>query len=60
MKIKMTRTVTVMTIILYVLLMGGVIYGMWLVGRKINYAWSYEDQVKETIKATIKPECLKP
>lgn len=49
-----------MTIILYVLLMGGVIYGMWLVGRKINYAWSYEDQVKETIKATIKPECLKP
>lgn len=36
-----------------------VVYGMWTIGRVINYSLSYEDMVQETICEMVKPEHLK-
>lgn len=33
-------------------------YGCWVVGRKLNYYFSYEEQVKTTVISMVKPECL--
>lgn len=30
----------------------GFIYGMWTLARTLNYSFSYEDQVKQTVKDT--------
>lgn len=34
-------------------------YFVWQIKRKINYNFSYKDMVVETIKETVKSECLK-
>ncbi len=39
---------------------GAVGFGGWWLERKIHYSLSYENSVKQTIKETVKPECLKP
>lgn len=35
------------------------IYGLWLVGKWVNYKLAYEDGVVSTIEEMVKPECLK-
>jgi len=34
-------------------------FGAWYVGRSINYKMSYKDMVEQTIKETVKEECLR-
>lgn len=35
------------------------VFGMWKLGRQINYSFNYKDMVKETIQENVKKECLK-
>lgn len=35
-------------------------YGMWQLKRTINYSWSYESQVRDTVCEIVKPEYVKP
>jgi hypothetical protein len=37
----------------------GISYGLWVLGKKANYSFQYESMVKETIKETVKQECLR-
>lgn len=34
-------------------------YYAWALGRKINYSLQYENMVVETIRNSVKSECLK-
>jgi len=34
-------------------------YGLWWIGKRANYSFQYEAMVKETIRETVKQECLK-
>lgn len=34
-------------------------YGAFLLERWINYTFSYESSVAETVREIVKPECLK-
>ena len=45
------------TIIVSALLIA-TIYGLWLVGKWMNYKLAYEDGVKTTVEEMVKPECL--
>jgi hypothetical protein len=45
--------------VLGIVLFFALIYGLWQVGRHLNYSWSYEDMVQETICETVKHEHLK-
>lgn len=49
------------TIILTIafLLIGASIYALYVAGKKLNYMLQYESMVIETVKDTVKPECLK-
>ena len=45
----------IMAIILFI----AAAFGLWMVGKKINYALSYESMVRETVEQMVKEECLK-
>jgi hypothetical protein len=34
------------------------IFGMWTVGKKFNYKYSYESMVEQTVKHMVKSEYL--
>ena len=42
--------------VLFIIFVG---YFSWKIGRRINYSWSYEDMVKDTVRQMVKEECLK-
>jgi hypothetical protein len=42
-----------------IVLVVGVVYGVWAVSTLIKYKMSYQDLVVETIREQVKPECLK-
>ncbi|HRZ18587.1 MAG TPA: hypothetical protein P5136_00895 [Methanofastidiosum sp.] len=42
-----------------VIVCAAISFGIYYLGKKINYAVSYESMVKDTIKEMVKPECLK-
>ena len=46
-------------IITVIVFMIAVSIACWQIGRAINYQLSYKDMVIETIKETVKEECLK-
>lgn len=35
------------------------VYFVWLIGKKINYAFSYQAMVQAEIRNMVKPEALK-
>jgi len=35
------------------------VYGLWYLGKKVNYALSYQSMVQAEIRAMVKPEALK-
>jgi len=37
-----------------------IIIGIWKIERAVNYKFGYENDVKQTIRDLVKPECLKP
>jgi len=37
-------------------LVGGLLYGIWQIERKINFTFSYEDQVKQVMNEEINPK----
>ena len=37
----------------------GAVYGLWAVGKWVNYKLAYESGVKATIEEMVKSECLK-
>ena len=41
--------------ILIVILTLGIVYGTWLVKRKVNYSFEYEEQVSKTVKEITDP-----
>ena len=41
--------------ILIVILTLGIVYGTWLVKRKVNYSFEYEEQVTRTVKEITDP-----
>jgi len=42
-----------------IVLLIGIIYSIWDIGRIINYKLSYKNMVRETIKEMVKKESLK-
>lgn len=34
-------------------------YGLWTVGKRVNYKLQYHDMVVETVRDNVKQECLK-
>ena len=34
-------------------------YAAWTVGKRINYAWQYEDMVRATVREMVKESALK-
>ena len=54
----MKNLVKTVTIILISSVVGASIWGVWEVGRRINYNFSYNDMVLDTIKDNVKSECL--
>jgi hypothetical protein len=45
-------------IIIGILVVLATSYGLWMLKRKINYAFQYESLVLETIQQQVKPNCL--
>ena len=45
----------IITGILLVLLSLGIVYGIWLIKRKVNYSFEYEAQVTKTVKEITDP-----
>ena len=35
------------------------IYGATLLGKKVSYSYSYEEEVRQTVRDMVKPEYLK-
>ena len=35
-----------------------IVYGAWIIGKRINYSLSYEGMVKKTVQEMVKDECL--
>lgn len=52
---KERDVITPIVVLIVALLIG---YGCWVVGRKLNYYFSYEEQVKSTITQMVKSECI--
>ena len=50
---------TALAYVLGIIIVAGLSYGMWQLGRHINYSLSYEDMVQETVCEMVKPEHLK-
>jgi len=55
MKEKLIKPIIIIAITSVV---SGLTWGVWEVGRRINYSFSYENMVLESIKTTVKTECL--
>jgi len=49
-KIGFIPTMIIVSVVVFALAVGG-----WFIKREFNYSFNYESQVKETIKAEIKP-----
>ena len=43
-----------------VLIFVAVGYAGWKLERGCNFQFGYEEKVQETVRAMVKPECLKP
>ena len=48
-----------LSVVVFVVVFLGVIYGGFWIAKKTSYFFFYEDFVKETIKEVVKPEALK-
>lgn len=46
-------------IILIIAIVSSISFGLWKVGKKINYSLGYKTMVEQTIKEMVKPEALK-
>lgn len=55
----MKDKISILLILTAIFAIVGVSYGVWHLQKRWNYAWSYEDQVKQTIREMVKEEALK-
>jgi len=55
----MKKVWTVLAVISAISMIVTLLYGSWMIGRKINYAIGYESTVRDTIKEMVRPEALK-
>lgn len=44
--------------VILIIVVGLVVCPMWQLGKKINYLFSYESQVEQTIQKKVKAKCL--
>lgn len=42
-----------------IILVLGLVYGLWQAGKWFNYKFAYESGVEATVKEMVKPECLR-
>jgi hypothetical protein len=42
-----------------IILISAIGYGLWVVGKTINYKLSYQSMVEDTVCSMVKPEYLK-
>ena len=43
---------TLIAIVIFI----GIAYGVWQLNRKINFSFSYKDQVEEIVREEVKPQ----
>lgn len=49
----------IIALVVAVGIVGGLAWVGWKIERKVNYSWSYQEQVREEIRTMVKAEALK-